>query len=66
MKLTRREMVVAAAGSAVAVQALAQAPVAAGARDFGKEARDSVQKNGDALTKFEIAMAVEPAFQFKP
>lgn len=65
MKLTRRQMVVAAAGSAVAASAaLAQTPVA-GSRDFAKDARDSVQRNTDALTKFEIDMAVEPAFQFK-
>jgi hypothetical protein len=67
MKLTRRELVVATAGSIAAVKALAQSSpaVPGAARDFGKEAHDAVQRNGEALTKFEIPMSTEPAFQFK-
>ena len=66
MTLTRRELVI-AAGSAAAAKAFAQAPEsqAPGARDFAKEARDNVERNGETLAKFGIPMAVEPAFQFK-
>jgi hypothetical protein len=62
MKLTRRELVIAAAGSVVAVNASAQT---APAQDFAKQARDRVQANADTLAKFEIPMSTEPAFQFK-
>jgi hypothetical protein len=67
VKLTRRELVVAAAGSVAAAQALAQAPAAQPqpARDFAKEARDNVQRNGETLANFGIPMATEPAFQFR-
>ncbi|HEY4087386.1 MAG TPA: hypothetical protein VGM43_15685 [Bryobacteraceae bacterium] len=66
MKLTRRELVV-AAGSVAAAAAFAQTPPSQpqGARDFAKEARDNVQHNGETLAKFGIPMATEPAFQFK-
>ena len=71
MKLTRRELVM-AAGSAAATVALAQTSPAQpqGARDFSdsdfnKEARDNVQRNGETLANFGIPMATEPAFQFK-
>jgi hypothetical protein len=80
VKPTRRQLVAAAAGSAAAIRALAQsAPAASGSaaasasstaaaalpRDFGKEARDAVQRNADILAKFEIPMSTEPAFHFK-
>lgn len=66
MKLTRRELVVVAA-SAAAASTLAQTPPSQpqGERDFAREARDNVQRNGELLAKFGIPMAVEPAFQFK-
>ena len=59
MKLTRRELVI-AAGSVTAMQALAQAPATQ-----PQSARDDVQRNGETLAKFGIPMATEPAFQFK-
>lgn len=68
MKLTRRQMVAAATtGTAVAAHALAQssAAPAAPASDFEKQARDNVKNNADALAKFTLPMATEPAFQFK-
>lgn len=68
MKLTRRELVV-AAGSVAAAKALAQAPAGPAQppapRDFAQEARDNIQRNGATLGMFVIPMAVEPAFQFK-
>jgi hypothetical protein len=75
MKLTRRQLVIAAAGSAFAANAAAQsAPTTPGpvtvtvppaTPDFAKQARDNVQSNAAALAKFAIPMATEPAFQFK-
>ncbi len=66
MKLTRRQIVAAAsAGTAVAAHTLAQSPAAAPASDFEKQARDNVKNNADALAKFALPMATEPAFQFK-
>jgi hypothetical protein len=60
MKITRRQLVIAAAGSGAAVQALAQtAPPAS--PDPGKQARD----NAEALAKFSLPISTEPAFQFK-
>jgi hypothetical protein len=61
---------VVAAGSAIAARASAQtaatpAPVPPANPDFAQQARDSVQRNHDALAKFDIPMATEPAFQFK-
>jgi hypothetical protein len=66
VKLTRRELVL-AAGSAAAASALAQSSAAQpqGGRDFAKEARDHVQRYGETLANFGIPMATEPAFQFK-
>ena len=60
MKLTRRQIVIAAAGSAAIAKALAQST-----SDLEKTARDNVQRNADTLAKFAIPMATEPAFQFK-
>jgi len=74
MKLTRRELVVAAAGTVIAAKAQAQSvatpvgapPVAAPtSADFAKQSQDGVAKNRDLLAKFEIPMSTEPAFQFK-
>lgn len=65
MKLTRRQLVV-ATGSAAAVKALAQSGAATpGPAEFEQQARDNVQRNGEALAKFPIPQSVEPAFQFK-
>ena len=71
MKLTRRQLVVAAtAGSLVTAKAFAQsAPAVPGApaapRDFAKESLDGVQSNRETLAKFAIPMSTEPAFVFK-
>lgn len=64
MKLTRRQLVV-ATGSLAAARALAQSAPQPTVADFAQQARDNVQRNGDALAKFAIPMSVEPAFQFK-
>ena len=66
MKMTRRTLAVSAVASAAA---LAQTPPAA-APDSDEQlleaARAQVKRNGEALTKFTVPTALEPAFQFKP
>jgi len=59
-KFTRRELAIAAAAAAMAVQA--QQPVQ---EDLTKAARDLNARNIETLTKFEIPISTEPAFQFK-
>ncbi len=67
MKLTRRELVIAAAGSVAAANAIAQSvPAAAPASaDPNQQALSDLQQNADALAKIVIPMDVAPAFQFK-
>jgi len=62
-KLTRRQLAGVAAGSLAVATAIAQVP--ATAQDFDNAARESHKQNSEALAKFEIAMSLEPAFQFK-
>jgi hypothetical protein len=66
-QITRRQLAGVAAGCAAvslsAVSATAQAP--ATAQDFAAAARESHKQNSATLAKFEIPMALEPAFQFK-
>jgi hypothetical protein len=62
MKLNRRQLVT-GAGSALAARALAQNP--APETDLTKAARDANRNHSETLAKFEVAMATEPAFQFK-
>jgi hypothetical protein len=60
MKLTRRQLVIAAAaGSAVLNVSKASAQSAP------QTPTDRVRQNADALAKFVIPIATEPAFQFK-
>jgi hypothetical protein len=59
-KFTRRELGLAAAAGAMAVHA--QQPVQ---EDVTKAARDLNASNIEILTKFEIPISTEPAFQFK-
>jgi hypothetical protein len=62
MKLTRRKLAtVLVSATAVA----AQQPQASPAPDDLKIARDRLQANVAALSGTPIAMATEPAFQFK-
>ena len=62
-KFTRRELaLIAAAGT---VTAAAQAPGQPVQEDLQKAARDLNVSNAQTLTKFEIPISTEPAFQFK-
>lgn len=58
-KLTRRELVIAAAAGSTALKASAQSAPAA------QTAIDKIRQNADTLSKFAISITTEPAFQFK-
>ena len=72
MKISRRELAVL---GAVPLLAQSQPPVPASApgllTDFpasqtARLARDANQRNSEALTKFDVSLATEPAFLFRP
>jgi hypothetical protein len=66
VKLTRRQLVVAAAaGSIATVTASAQPTATQTATDLGQSAGVKIRQNADTLTKFSIPITTEPAFQFK-
>jgi hypothetical protein len=64
-KITRRGLmavsITAGAGAAVASSQTAPAQT-----DLAKATREQNQRAGDMLAKFDIPLATEPAFQFKP
>jgi len=62
-KITRRELVAAAAGSLLAAPAQAQTPAAS--QDLNQAALDSHRRNSETLAQFDIPMSLEPAFQFR-
>jgi len=62
MKLSRREL----PGALIAGTALlapAQNPPAAA--DAAQNAADTLRRNSEALAKFELPLATEPAFRFR-
>jgi len=59
MKMTRRELVIAAAAGTATVKAQAQSAPAT------QSAADRIKQNADTLAKFSIPVTTEPAFQFK-
>ena len=68
MKITRRRLAAAALGSAACLRigAAPQTPPAPSQpEDLNAAAKEQVRKNSDALSKFDLPMATEPAFQFK-
>jgi hypothetical protein len=66
MKLSRRELAGLAATGLVTQAQAAQSPEATPTIDFAKATRDSIQRNSEALRKFDVPMPTEPAFLFKP
>jgi len=60
VRISRREL--AATTLAAALAPAAQSQTQPG---LAKTVRDAQQRNLDTLTKFEIPIATEPAFQFK-
>ncbi|MFN7924400.1 MAG: hypothetical protein U0Q16_30130 [Bryobacteraceae bacterium] len=61
-KLTRRSLAAAVLAASAPAPAQTQNPPA----EELERARDGVRRNREALAKFKIDRAVEPAFQFKP
>ncbi|HUJ21483.1 MAG TPA: hypothetical protein VLX58_08185 [Bryobacteraceae bacterium] len=66
-KITRRRLAAAALGSAASLGAVrAQAPSAPNSpQNLHTTATEENRKNSEALSKVELPMSVEPAFQFK-
>jgi hypothetical protein len=59
-KISRRKLIAAAAGTAVA-----SAQSGPAQPDLARAAREQNQRSGEVLTKFELPIATEPAFHFK-
>ena len=64
MKISRRKLAVSAVAAASAI-AQTPAPPAESEDELLKAARAQIKNNGDALAKFKLPIATEPAFQFK-
>ncbi len=65
-KITRRNLAARALASAAAVAQTTQAqPAPDRDAELLKAAQDQVHRTGEILSKYEISMATEPAFQFK-
>jgi hypothetical protein len=64
MKITRRRLGMAVIAPA-ALAAQTPAPIPSTAEEELAAARQQNKLNAQALDKFRVAMAVEPAFQFK-
>jgi hypothetical protein len=64
-KITRRGLMAASITAGVGAAA-ASAQTAPAQTDLAKATREQNQRAGDVLTKFDIPLATEPAFQFKP
>jgi hypothetical protein len=68
MTLSRRELAAAAMAAVVAPSVESQTPQPAtgsATTDLAKVVHDANQRNSETLTKFEVPIATEPAFQFK-
>jgi hypothetical protein len=66
MKLTRRQLVIAAAAGSTALKASAQSASTQTPTDRAPQAAtERVRQNAETLAKFTIPITTEPAFQFK-
>lgn len=65
MKLTRRGML-ALAGASAALAQLPAPPPAAANPDLLEKAREDNRRAAGVLAKFDLPMATEPAFTFRP
>jgi hypothetical protein len=65
MKITRRQLAIAAAGAAVSPPALAQTPPPLATPDWDRLAREAHLQSAQTLTKVDLPMLLEPAFRFK-
>jgi hypothetical protein len=65
VKFTRRKLAATLAASAAATMAQPQTPSSATPDEELKAARERIKTAADALTRQEVPLATEPAFQFK-
>jgi hypothetical protein len=65
MKLTRRKLAAAVLGSAATAMSQTQPTLPASADEELQAARERQRANAQALAGQQVAMPVEPAFQFK-
>ncbi len=65
MKLTRRKLAAAVLGSAAGALAQNQPPLPATPEAELEAARARLKSNTEIVARQDVAMAVEPAFQFK-
>jgi hypothetical protein len=65
VKLTRRQLVIAAAAGSAALKASAQPALQTATDRAPQAATERVRQNADTLAKFAIPITTEPAFQFK-
>jgi hypothetical protein len=62
MKITRRNLAFAVLGSAGAAGA---AQASSASEDLNAAAKEEARKNSEILSKVDLPMSTEPAFQFK-
>jgi hypothetical protein len=65
MKVTRRKLAAALAGSAVVAATQAQPQAVESNDELLKAARERIRNNSELLARQEVPMSTEPAFQFK-
>jgi hypothetical protein len=65
MKVTRRKLAAALAGSAAVAAAQALPQAVESNDELLKAARERIRNNGELLARQEVPMSTEPAFQFK-
>lgn len=65
MKITRRALAGVALAGAAAAQTADTPPAQPAPTDELPAAQKQVARNSETLLKYEVSMAVEPAFQFK-
>jgi hypothetical protein len=64
-KMTRRDLAAALGSIAGIASAQPPQPPASQPEDLTAAAKEQLQKNSEAISKLDLSMSTEPAFQFK-
>jgi hypothetical protein len=64
-KITRRDLAAVLGSAAGIASARAQEAPASQPKDLNTAAKEQLRKDSEALSKFDLPMSTEPAFQFK-
>jgi predicted methyltransferase len=64
-KMTRRDLAVAMGSVAGIASAQAQQPAASQPGDLTAAAKEQLENNSKAISKLDLSLSTEPAFQFK-